>query len=287
MFLITGATGRTGGAAARELAKRGLPVRALVRNAEKAAPLKAAGVELALGDASNREALAAALQGVNKLLICLPNGEQQLAIEKGLTDAAVAAGVPHILKISSMEAAPHMHSATHQTHWQSEEHIRRSGAAWTMVRPSFYMQNFLASSATIKSEGKFYFPFGDKGAAVLTDSRDAGFFAAHVMATAGHEGKSYDVTSRDKPSFHQVAETFTRVLGRKIEYVPQDPVAYRAYLGKFIASKWHLDAVCEIFAEIARGYTVDCTDTFKQVTGREPMSLEKFIREYLALYQPA
>jgi uncharacterized protein YbjT (DUF2867 family) len=284
MHLVTGATGRTGGGAALELAKRGLPVRALVRNAAKATALQAAGVELAPGDVADPAALAAAMKGVTKVLVCLPNGEKQLVLEKAITDAAVAAGVGHILKISSMEAAADMYNPVHQTHWQSEEYIRRTGRAWTMIRPSFYMQNFLLSAATIKSEGKFHFPFGEKGAAVLTDSRDAGYFAAHVMATPGHEGRSYDVTSPDKLSFHQIADVFTRVLGRRIEYVPQDPAAFKAFLSRFNPSKWHVDAVCDIFAEIAAGYVVDTTDTFRRVTGRNPVTLEQFIREHVAIF---
>jgi uncharacterized protein YbjT (DUF2867 family) len=285
MIVVTGATGRTGASAALELAALKIPVRALTRSADKASKLTAAGVQLALGDVDDAVALTAAMQGVSKVLVCLPNGEPQLRREKAIVDAAVAAGAKHIVKISSVEAAAHMHNPVHQTHWQSEEHIRSKGVAWTMVRPTFYLQNFLGSAATIKAQDRFFFPFGDKGAAALIDSRDAGWFAGHVLATEGHANKSYDITSRDKMSFHQVAEVFSRVLERKISYVPQDPVAYKAFLSKFVTSEWHLNAVCNIFAEIAAGYSVDVTDTFKKVSGREPLSLEGFIREHLALYR--
>lgn len=79
MILITGATGRTGGQAARDLAARGVPVRALVRDATKAAPLAAAGVELALGDAGDAgdaASVRAALRGVSKVAVIFPNGER-------------------------------------------------------------------------------------------------------------------------------------------------------------------------------------------------------------------
>lgn len=286
MILITGATGRTGSHVARELAARGVPVKALVRNPAKAVALAAAGVELVTGDAGDADSLRAAMQGVRKVAVIFPNGEQQLALEKRVVDVAVAAGAEHILKISSMESLPTARNPTHRVHWESEEHIRASGVAWTMVRPSFYMQNFLANAGTIKAEGKFYYPFGNEGAAALTDSRDAGFFAAHCLATAGHENKSYDVTSPDKLSFHEVAAGFSRELGRPIEYVPQDPVAYKAHLGKFLASRWHLDAVCDIFAEIAAGYVVEPTSVFKQVTGRDPLTLAQFVRDYRAAFTP-
>ena len=284
MYLITGATGRTGGEAARELLRRGLPVRALVRNPEKAAALATAGIELAKGDAGDADAVRAALKGVSKIAIILPNGEQQLSLEKQLSELAAQAGVRHIVKISSMESSPGAHNPVHRAHWESEQHIRAKGIPWTMVRPSFYLQNFLGSAASVKAEGKFYFPFGEDGAAVMTDARDAGVFVAHVMATTGHENRSYDITSNDAPSFAQVGELFTQVLGRQIRYVPQDPVAYKAFLGKFVTSRWHLDAVCDIFAEIAAGYVAQPTKTFALIMGREPKSLREFIVEHRALY---
>ena len=286
MILITGATGRTGGQTARDLAARGVPVRALVRDAAKAAPLAAAGVELAIGDAGDAASVRAALRGVRKVAVILPNGERQLEFEKQLVDLAAEARVAHIVKISSMESLPTAHNPTHRMHWESEAHIRATGIPWTMVRPSFYMQNFLANAYTIKTEGRFYYPFGDTGAATLADSRDAGAFAAHCLSTSGHEGQSYDVTGPDKLTFHEVAETFSRELGRKVEYVPQDPAAYKAHLGRFLASRWHLDAVCGIFAEIAAGYVVDPTDTFQRVLGRPATTLAQFVREHRAVFTP-
>ncbi|NDF86153.1 MAG: hypothetical protein EB102_06515 [Gammaproteobacteria bacterium] len=68
--------------------------------------------------------------------------------------------------------------------------------------------------------------------------------------------------------------------------MPQDPVEYKAHLGKFLASKWHLDAVCDIFAEIAAGYVVETTSTFKEITGRAPRDLAAFVREMRAVFTP-
>jgi NAD(P)H dehydrogenase (quinone) len=286
MILITGATGRTGGQAARDLAARGLPVRALVRDAAKAATLASAGVELAIGDAADAVALRTALHGVTRIAVIFPNGEQQAALERQVVDLAVEAGVGHIVKVSSMESLPTARNPVHRTHWESEEHIRSTGRAWTMVRPSFYLQNFLANAHTIKSEGAFHYPFGERGAATFTDSRDAGAFTAHCLATSGHEGRSHDITGPDRLSFHEVAAVFSRELGRPVRYVPQDPAAYKAHLGKFLASRWHLDAVCDIFAEIAAGYVVDPTDTFARVMGRPATPLAQFIREHRAIFTP-
>ncbi|MFM8845945.1 MAG: hypothetical protein ACKOGN_08615, partial [Gammaproteobacteria bacterium] len=144
----------------------------------------------------------------------------------------------------------------------------------------------LANAETIKSQKQFFYPCGERGAAAMADSRDAGFFAAHCLATSGHENKSYDITSPDQLSFHEAAKVFSRELGRPIAYVPQDPAEYKAYLGKFLASKWHLEAVCDIFAEIAAGYVVGTTSTFKEITGRTPRDLAGFVREMRAVFTP-
>jgi uncharacterized protein YbjT (DUF2867 family) len=290
MILITGATGRTGKEASLLLARQGVKVRALVRNPEKAAALQAAGVELAVGDAGDATSVRAALRGVDRIAIILPNGEQQLEYEKQLATLAAEAGVKHVLKVSSMESHANAPNPTHAAHWDSEQHIKSLGVPWTMVRPSFYMQNFLSNAATIKAEDKFYYPFGENGGAVMIDARDVGYFMAHVLTTpldgkAGHANQSYDITSGDRLTMRQAAEVISKVLGRKVEYVPQDPAAFRAHLGRFIKSQWHLDAVCDIFREIANGYMTHTTTTFKEVTGREPVSLEGFIRDHAAVFR--
>ena len=239
----------------------------------------------AVGDAGDAASVRAALKGVDRIAIILPNGEKQLEYEKQLASLAAEAGVKHILKVSSMESHANAPNPTHAAHWDSELHIKSLGVPWTMVRPSFYMQNFLSNAATIKAENKFYYPFGEDGGAVMMDARDVGYFIAHVFTTPGHGNKSYDITSGDRLKMREAAEVISRVLGRKVEYVPQDPAAFRAHLGRFIKSQWHLDAVCDIFREIANGYMTHTTTTFKDVTGRDPVSLEGFIRDHAAVFK--
>jgi uncharacterized protein YbjT (DUF2867 family) len=283
VILITGATGKTGADAAIRLAKSGARVRALVRNPDKAATLRAAGVEIAAGDVSDAAALRAALAGVDRAALILPNGERQLALETAFTDAAKAAGVRHLLKISSMEAVPGATNPVHRTHLASEMHIRASGLAWTMIRPNFYMQNFFGNAATIRTEGKLYLPMG-QGRACMTDSRDVAEIVAHVLSTGGHEGQSYEITGPAVLSFADVAARFAAVLGRPVEYVDQDPAAYRAHLSKFLSSTWHVDAVCGIFEEIRHGYVAPPTDTFRRLTGHAPRDMDTFIRDHRAIF---
>lgn len=284
MILLTGVTGKTGGATAQALLKQGASLRAIVRNPDKAAALKTAGVDLVVGDVTDKAVLAKAMAGVQKALMILPNGEQQLKLEQQFVDAAKAAGVRHVVKMSSMEAVPDATAPIPKIHYQSEQYLKQSGLAWTFLKPNFFMQNLLGSGGTIKEQGKFFLPLGD-GKTVMVDVRDIGAVAAVVLTGQGHEGQAYEISGPAALSFHDVADTFTKVLGRKIEYVNVPMAAYRQTLSRFLTNEWHLNAVCELFGEIAAGQPLHVTDTVQKLTGKAPASLEQFIRDHRAVYQ--
>lgn len=283
MLLLTGVTGKTGGASAQALLKKGIKFRAIVRNAEKAAALKAAGVELVIGDVTDRAVLEQALTGVEKALMTMPNGERQLDLEKQFVDVARTKGVKHVVKMSSMEAVPNAKAPIPKIHYASEQYLQKSGLAWTLIKPNFFMQNFLGSAGTIKEQGKFFLPMG-QGKTVMVDTRDIGACVATVMTAPGHEGKAYEITGPEELSFSDAADRFTRVLGRKIEYVHVPMPAYRQTLARFLTNEWHLNAVCELFQEIADGQDLHITDSVQKLTGKPATSLEQFIRDHQAAF---
>ena len=96
MILVTGATGKVGSEVCRQLAARKVPVRAYVRNSEKAAAMLPAGVELFGGDLLLRPQLEAALAGVEKMFLVTPVNQKMFDVEKFLIDVAKEAGVKHV-----------------------------------------------------------------------------------------------------------------------------------------------------------------------------------------------
>lgn len=285
MILLMGATGKTGGAVANELIKRGVPLRALVRDADKAVMLKEAGVELVVGDAGNRNEVGKALDGVEKAMLALPNSQEQRDMEMQFVDLAVEAGVRHLVKLSSLEARADATSPIPMLHWAVEQHVRASGMNWTMVRPNFFMQNLLASGFTIKSEGKFYLPMGE-GIVVPIDCRDIGAAIAETLTGEDHQGQSYEIGGPEQLTFHDVADKFSEVLGKKIEYVDQDPVAYRERVAPFLSSEWHTDSVMTLFGEIREGVLIpQVNDTFKELVGRDPISFSQFVHDHIRVFQ--
>ena len=278
MILITGATGKTGSATAKSLGEKGERFRALIRNEEKKEGLESLGGEVVIGSIENTDVVNQSMQGVKTVLVLLPNSESQLALEKQLVDSAKQAGVERIVKMSSIEATPDATSPIPKLHLESEEYIKQSGLAWTMIKPNFYMQNLLASAGTIKDQGKIFLPMGE-GKTGMIDTTDVGKVIAKVLSEDGHESMNHEITGPEILSFYEVAEIFSKALGKQVDYVDVPMDAYKETLGQFLTNQWHLDAVIDLFKGIAEGGIEDKTNTFNELMGETPKSLSQFLAE--------
>lgn len=286
MILITGATGKTGGEVARQLAAANLPFRALVRNVEKGRAVKALGAKIIVGDMADKAALQRAMEGVDKAFLVLSNDEEQLVLEKQFTDAAVAAHVGHLVYLSSLESVPESKNPITQNHVASENYIRESGLTWTMIRPTFFMQMFEGMAPRIKETGKIVMPAGN-GTVSTTDLRDVGEVIVDVLTnnSGDHANQSYDLTGPELLTFAEIADKFSTVLGRRIEYVDQPMDAFEQVLRSINLPEWRVDAVCKELEAIAAGVVDHTTDTIETLLGRPATSLTRFIEDHRKLFE--
>lgn len=285
MILLTGITGNIGGATAKALLAKGVKFRALTRDLDKAAPWAAQGVELVKGDLDDAEAVRAALRGVDRTMLVMPNGEQQERIECAFVRLAKEAGVEWLIKLSSPEAVRGTSSPIPLAHIAAEDAIMASGMQWTFVRPSFYMQNFRGSLKSARATGKLSMPMG-QGTIAVTDANDAGLFVAHILVDADnarHHGQCYDITGPDPVlSFDDVARIIGEVIGQPVHYDNCDPVAFQEAIRPFHRNQWHSDAVARLFAEIADGRTPGHkTDIFQKIMGHPGRSFREYLTTLL------
>ncbi|TDJ46278.1 MAG: NAD-dependent epimerase/dehydratase family protein [Gammaproteobacteria bacterium] len=283
MILLTGITGNNGGATANALLEKGVKFRALVRDLDKAAEWATRGVELVQGDLEDSTSVQAALKGIDRALLILPNGEDQQRLELSFIETAKQAGLPWLLKLSSPEAVRGTTSPIPLAHIAAEDAIMASGMNWTFVRPSFFMQNFRSSPASAKTTGKLSMPMGN-GTVALTDCADAGSFIAHVLTddnSEQHYSQCYDITGPDEAmTFDEVAKVIGEVIGQDVEYDDCDAAAFKEAIRPFHRNDWHSDAVAYLFAEIANGETPGIkTSTFQDMMGRSGTSLREFLQK--------
>jgi len=285
MILLTGITGNIGGVIANELLEKGVKFRALVRGSDQGQPSEwaARGVEIVQGDLEEPSSVRAALQGIDRAFLVMPNGEDQERLELSFIKTAEEAGLPSILKLSSPEAVRGTNSPIPLAHIAAEDAIMASGMNWTFVRPSFFMHNFSNSLASAGATGKLSMPMG-QGTVALTDCADAGVFIAQVLTDGNpeqHYGKCYDITGPDPVmSFSDIAKIIGEVIGREVEYDDCDAAAFQKAIRPFHKNDWHSDAVARLFFEIANGGTPGKkTSTFQEMMGRQGTSFKEFLQK--------
>jgi len=278
--LITGATGNVGSAVLDNSRTTDLSLRALVHDESKARTMRERGVEAFVGDFLESESLAPALEGVGTLLLITPHHPEQVAQATNIIQVARDSGNdPRIVRLSVAQASHEAPTKNCRQHAQIEEELISSGLPYTLLRPTTFMQNTLATARTVSSEGRIYQPFKD-GKLGMIDVRDIGEVAAKVLTEEGHEGKSYTMTGPAAISFHDIAEVLNKVLGKKVDYVPISlEKAKEAMLGMGL-SEWKAEVLIEYARAHSQGYSNFTTDDVEQLTGHTAASYREFATDF-------
>jgi uncharacterized protein YbjT (DUF2867 family) len=270
---VTGATGNIGGRVARLLAERGVPTRLLVRDPERAPSLPGTSVaQAAYGDF---EAVRRALHGLEVvLMVSASESATRLDEHRTFVDAAVAAGVEHLVYTSFHGAAPDATFTLARDHHLTEEHIAASGLGWTHLRDNLYL-DFLGRM--VGADGVIRGPAGaGRVAAVAQD--DVARAAVAVLTDPGeHRGATYDLTGPETFTLAEAAEVLSRCLGRPVSF--HDETVEEAYASRaaYGAPRWRLDAWVSTYTAIAAGEMDGVSDHVERLTGAPPRSLVQVV----------
>ena len=285
-ILVTGATGNVGGHVVRALTERGMPVRAFVRDRDKAARVLGPDVELAVGDFADRGSIERALSGTDRLFLACGNVEEQIEYECTVIDAAAAAGIGRVVKLSGPDAAIDSPLVFERWHGAIEQHLADSGLPPVLLRPRTYMTNLLAYAGTVAQTGMIFAPAGT-AAISFVDPRDVGRVAAECLIGDGHEGRTYTLTGPEAITFERVAGELSAATGRAVTYVDvTDEDARRAMIADGLPPMV-ADAIVAIFAAQRAGSMVSTTETIRDLTGRAPRTITDFARDYAGAFRPA
>ena len=291
MIVVTGATGLAGSEVVRALAARGGRVRAFVRDPGQARRMLGGTVELAAGDLADPRSVRAALDGADTLFLSCADDPRRVGWETGAIDAAVAAGVRRVVKLSAVGAGTGSPVAFWDWHGQVEQHLRASGTGWVILRSSWYMSNLLAAAAQVAAEGRLYAPAGQARIAMI-DPRDVGAAAAALLtspglSSPGHEGQTYLVTGPEAITFAQVSAGLSAATGRRVEFtdIPGE-AAEQAMIGGGVPA-FAAGQIVKIFAQLRQGADRRVTATVQALTGSAPRDFASFARDHARLFAPA
>ena len=270
---VTGSTGRLGGRIARRLAAAGVPQRLLVRDPARAPQLPGAvAVPASYGDAA---AVEAGLAGVGTvLMVSASEAPDRVAQHRTFVDAAVAAGVRHLVYVSFAGAAADATFTLARDHGATERHIADRGVPATFLRDNLYA-DFVP--ALVGADGVIRGPAGNGRVAVVAQDDIADAAAVVLQDPGTHAGRTYELTGPAPLTLTEVAATLTAVTGRRVTYVPEtveQAYASRAGTG---APDWQLDAWVSTYTAIADGSLAGVTSDVPELTGHPATPLEQVL----------
>ena len=278
--LVTGATGNTGSLLVPALLKAGVDVCVFARNEEKTKPLKDLGAEVVLGDLDEPSTILPAVKDVDKIYLLTWNGETAFKQVQNVINAAKYEGVSHIIRHSMWGPE---NSRIIKEGYKIDEMIKSSGLKWTLLKPTFYMQNTMMAAQTISSDGVIYWDMKD-GKLGAIDVRDIADAAFAVITGEGHEGKSYILTGPEAISFHDVAYTFSKVLDKEVKYVNvPGEASFQAMTGMGMP-EWIAQGYVELMEGFSENFANSTTKNVETLTGHPARSFEQFARDFAQVF---
>jgi NAD(P)H dehydrogenase (quinone) len=289
---ITGASGQYGRLATDRLIERGLAsdLMLITRTPVKLSDRARAGCSVRYADFDKPGTLPVALRGADKLLLI--SGTRvgaRIPQHKAAIDAAVTAGVQHIVYTSFVnveEVNPALVTRDHRT---TEEMIRASGVSFTFLRDAHYANamilnagpGFIASGAWLTSTA------GGREAMVWRE--DCVDCAVAILTQSGHENCAYPITGPNRESFAEVAAMLAEIVQVPIRLVETDDAGMYAHFDSLGIPRqpvddqsvagipWNSDDMVSFERAIREGFLDVCTEHVERLTGHRARSVREMI----------
>jgi uncharacterized protein YbjT (DUF2867 family) len=262
--LVIGGTGKTGRRVAERLEQRGIPVRIGSRSANP--PF----------DWDDSDTWAPSLEGARAAYISYhPDIAMPGAVEAvtALAATALDQGVRRLVLLSGRGE---------EEAQRAERAVRESGADWTIVRCSWFSQNFSEGQfAEQVAAGELVLP-ATSVPEPFVDVEDIADVAALALAEDGHEGQVYELTGPRMLTFEEAVGEIAAAAGREIRYVPVSSEEFAAGAREQGVPDDIVEFLMYLFGEVLDGRNASLTDGVQRMLGREPRDFAQFAREAAA-----
>ena len=275
-LLILGATGNIGSEIVRQAVARDVPVRAASRQPERARQGMPERTEVVKFDFSDSDTFAPALTGIHQLFLIAPH-QQPVPSVRRLLDTALASDVRRIVMSSGRTTGDIAQKPLHRV----EELVQKSGIAWTILRPGWFMQNFSGwiGGKTIPEQNAIYLPAGSSYTAFV-DVRDIAAVALRTLLNSGHDGKIYELTGEEALSHYEVAEKISAVARRPIHYHALSDGAFADKMRQLGWSEANIRHTLMLYELVRTGKEAAVTDDVETILHRMPISFDEFAADY-------
>jgi uncharacterized protein YbjT (DUF2867 family) len=269
--LVTTPNGKVGSEVVKQLSSKA-ELRLGAHTPDKVKPAFP-GKEVVRLDYTDPATIKAALSGVEAVYLASP-GDSPADPEKQLIDAAKAAGIRRIVKLSAInvEKAPDAVPIR-----QVEKHLEASGLDWTILRPNWFMQNFTTMHAQALRSGTLAEPAG-QARCTFIDTRDIAAVAVKALTEKGYAGKSYTLTGAEALTREEVCREISKVTGKTVKYVSLSDDQFRKAMQGLIPAGY-VELLSALYATVRAGAVEQKTDAVQQILGRAPSGFARFAEE--------
>ena len=282
-IVVTGATGHLGHLIVEALIRDGVAHGEIVaggRDLGKLEDLKAQGVHVVPLDYDDPASLSAALAGADSLmLVSASEPGKRVPQHKAAIDAAVAAGVKHIVYTSAPKART-THLILAPEHKSTEELIEASGIPFTILRNGWYTENYVAAAKQAAESGVLVSSIGD-GQVASASRKDYADAAAAVLTTEGHDGKVYELSGDYAWTQDELAAAISKVTGKKVVYTPVNTEQHAAILKSAGLDEGTIGFVTGLDSNISDGVLAETSGELAALIGHPTTPLEDGLAEAL------
>jgi len=281
-ILITGATGTVGSEVVKALREQGHKPKVLVRNPAKAVSYNGA-LEILEADLLQPTTLDHAFKSIERAFIMAPPTPEMEQMEANAFNAALRAGVKHIVYLSNFGAGV-FGPPVWDWHGNSERKLRALGIPSTILRPARFMTDtpFPFSWIGIKEYGTLSEATGE-GKISMIDPRDIGAVAAKILTSGGHEGQTYELTSNDLLSGSEIAAKISAELGKKVGFIDSTPGDSRSLMTRIGIPDFVVETILR-YCETVREGRWHTTNSVAEILGKPPRDFDAWLRDKAATF---
>lgn len=279
LFLITGATGKTGVPTVELLRQRGFRVRALVHTLDdRATRLHELGAEVVQGDLLDFDAVSSALVGVTAAYFCYPIDPPRLLEATAIfTQAATEANVGAVVNMSQSPARREAHYYGPREHWIAERLLDRTPMMTTHLRPTLFADWLSWQWVRHDGQGVLRLPFGNARHAPIASADQARVIAAILANPAPHDRQIYPLYGPEELDHHAIAQKMSKTLGIPVRYEPVDIESFAAAMRAQGASPF----LAQYLSNVARDYQnsalfAGTNNLVEAIGGTPPMTVEQY-----------
>ncbi|HVB85597.1 MAG TPA: NAD(P)H-binding protein [Candidatus Dormibacteraeota bacterium] len=274
MFLVTGATGNVGREVVSELLAAGRPTRVFSRDPRKVSAWRDM-VDVAIGDLTEPESFAGAMQGVQAVFLLAAGSADQF---EALLRAANSSASPRVVFVSGTVAE---FSGTRTGAWfrEREDILRRSGLAWTILRPCDFMTNTLQWASSIRQAAVVHNPTGD-AKDVLIAPEDVAGVVVKCLASSSLDEQILPLSGGESLSVPEQVEILAGALHRPIRCVEISLESAVKQLIDSGMSQAVARSAGEIYEMIRRGEAASVKSDFAKIMGRNPKNFSAWAQEH-------